>query len=132
MSLKAIANEDVTLTITTAMVNGSITIVSSASAKVNAPKEKGVFFKEIEFNVSGLTKQSCGSITPGSNNGLKILATASKVRDINGDAVMRLGDKLTGIQSTGATRPPPQSPQSCTITYDVEITDAGQTKVKAE
>lgn len=134
MSLAAIANEDVTLTITTAGVSGSISIVSSASSKVKAPKGKGVFFKEIEFNVSGLTEGECGTITPGTNTGEKILTTATKVKDANGDAVMRLGDKLTGIQSNGATKPKPTSPffESCTITYDVEITDAGQTKVKAE
>ena len=44
---------------------------------------------------------------------------------------MRLGDKLTGISANGAFQPG-SPPTSCSITYDVEITNAGQSKVKAE
>jgi len=127
-----IANQDCTLSIITPGVSGVITVLSVPSTVMKA-EGKGVYKKEIEFSVANVVAVApappCGSVTPGTVTSAKILATAIAVTT-EGDAVMRLGDKVTGVTTTGATNPG-SPPISCTITFDVEITDAGQNKVKA-
>ena len=130
MAAKDIATEDVTLTITTVGVSGSISITSIANKCANVDGRK-VHFKEIVFDVSGLIQGACGTATPGDNTGVKILTTSNTFFDDNGDGVMRKDDKVTGVVSNNAMQPG-MPPTPCTITYDVEITDAGQNEVKSE
>lgn len=130
MAGKEIANEDLTLQITTEGVTGSIEIISVPSTKVKA-NNKGVYRGDLIFNVSGLVQGVCGTSTAGSNLGVTISPTAVKVK-AEGLEVLRKGDKVTEVTSSGAMQPGSPSPTACTITYDVEVVDAGQTKAKAE
>jgi hypothetical protein len=133
VSLKEIAVDGCTLTITTAGVNGTISIVSVPSTKVKA-EDKGVYSGDMQLMITGITGiPPAGSSSPGTAS-CSISPTATSVK-AEGQLVCRVGDKVQNVSAVGATEPnppPPGNTKPSTIIFDVEITDAGQTKVTAE
>jgi hypothetical protein len=133
MSQKLVAVDGMTLTITSAGVNGTITIVSMPSTKVLAGN-KGVYSGELQLMVSGITGiPPAGSSSPGTAT-CSISPTATKTKAEN-KLVIRVGDKIQNVSAVGATEPnppPPGNTKPSTIVFDIEITNAGQTKVLAE
>lgn len=71
----------------------------------------------------GVTDGTCTTVAPGVGN---MAATASKVT-ADGSLVLRVGDSLTISGVAGATG----GGSGCSLNITVEITDAGQTKVRA-
>lgn len=130
MALKNIANENMTIEIVTPGVTGTISLVSTPSTKVKADGV-GVYRGSLQFGVSNIQQSPCGTASPGSVASASISPTTSKVK-ADGQLVLREGDKVTGLSAVGATQPGTPSPIPCTIIFDVEITNAGQSKVKAE
>ncbi len=127
--LQPIAVSGMTVSITTPGVTGKITLSSSPSLRVKAGGA-GVYRGPLLLSVSGLISASCGSQLTGSASAT-IMPTATKTR-ADGQFVLRRGDKVTGVQSTGASNPGSPNPIACTITFDIEITNAGQSKDQAE
>jgi len=116
--------------------DGAFVVVSIPSLKVKAGGG-GVHKKEIEFTFAG-GSDVAGVMTPGSvvtgdvvsgaivPSSRKIPATAIKGKT-NGDPLMRKGDLATvGMAGLVPGTPPVATP----IQGIVEITDAGQVKVK--
>jgi len=130
---KAVAVDGCTLTITTAGVNGTITIVSIPSLKSSA-ESKGIYSGDMQLLITGITGiPPAGSSSPGTAS-CSISPTAQKNK-ADGQLVVRVGDKVEQVSAVGATEPnppPPGNTKPSTIIFDVEITDAGQTKVLAE
>lgn len=105
---------------------GSFTITSIASNKVQVDS-KGVYYGvTISFTFAGGNEVTCvaGSVT-GSGT---ITATAIYTK-VDNQVVLRLGDSGTMNWSGTNVAPPP--PTNAGVSA-VEITDAGQDKVKAE
>lgn len=126
MSLEYVANADLTLAHSAGSLisGGTFTIISVASSNVKA--DSGVYVTPLSFSFAG---GNATGFTPGTVAGAAaIQATATKTK-ADGLAVIRQGDKVTMIASGTQPGPPPVV---VTITGDVEISDAGQTKVKAQ
>jgi len=118
-----VANADLTLTVSDEN-NPTPVITSLPSTKVKA-NSKGVHKGQIDVVIaSGLRVTPC---TQSVSVNASILTTAQKVK-IEGDYVMRKGDKVTVPSVTGVL----DGGGGCTFPIDIEITNAGQTKVKAE
>lgn len=105
---------------------GSFSVLSVPDAKVKA-EGNGFFAGPLEFTFSG---GDADGFVAGSVAGEGSMpATALKVK-IGGVAVMREGDGCT--MSCMGTIDPPATPPTGSIEGDVEITDAGQTKVRGK
>ena len=128
---KAVAVNGCTLTITTVGVSGTITIISIPSLKVKADG-KGVYSGDLEFKVDNIIGIApAGSSHTGTVASAKISPTAIKTK-AEDKFVIRIGDKVSNLSAVGATEPnipPPGNTKPSTIIFDVEITNAGQTKV---
>lgn len=132
MSLEFIANGNCTLAHAAgSLISGGIfTIISIPSIKVNADGS-GVFETPLQYtfsggNSTGFIPGTIATIAPQSIN-----ATATKV-NADGMLVMRVGD--SGIMAAFGTLnpPPPGGTPNTPISGNVEISDAGNTKVKAQ
>lgn len=101
---------------------GTISVASDPSDEVFVG-EKGVYFKEIKFSVSG--SNGGGSVTNNNGTGTgSIIATGSDVQDKNGNLVVLEGDMSASVPITGTAG---QSPASGAIF--VRVKKAGQTDV---
>jgi len=122
MALKEIAVDGMTLQDT---LGGSpnITINSSPSSKVKSGGS-GIYSGGISITIaSGSTSSTgCALTNPASGT---ISSTASKTKE-NGQTVNRKDDEvaISGAGTMGGS--------GCTASFNIKITDAGQTKVKAE
>lgn len=105
---------------------GTISITSSASTKVKAGS-MGVYSGDMEISVSAATLVAGGFVSPNPITGT-IKPTTIKVKADN-KFVLRKDDKTlvpltgTGVNPGGATKD---------LSFNVEISVAGQTKVKSE
>jgi hypothetical protein len=104
---------------------GSFTITSTPDAKVKA-EGHGVYVSPLAFSFSG--GDASGFVAGSVSGGGSITATAVKVQ-ASGIAVMRLGDSV--LMNCVGTIDPPATPPTGPVSGNVEITDAGQTKVEA-
>lgn len=125
MALKFIAVDGCTITPQGIVSGGTLTISSVPSVK-NKAGGNGMYkspltFTVVSANATGYDPGTVVSVAPGS-----ISATAVKVK-ADGSLVMRVDDQAPSVSMTGTI--------SGTLTPFAEpfkITDAGQTKVKAE
>ena len=127
---KEIACESMTIKITTPGVMGQINLISQPDLKNRADGKK-IYVGDLNFSVSNIIQTPCGTASPGMVASATISPTATK-NMVGGKNVLRVGDKVTGLSAVGATQPASPTPTPCSITFDVEITDAGQNKVRAE
>ena len=130
MAGKEIANADMTIEIITPGVTGNISLISTPSTIVKT-NNKGVYRGDLIFSVSNIQQPPCGTVTPGTVASATISPTALKTKAEN-QLILRKGDKVIGLSSVGATQPGSPNPVPCIIIFDVEITNAGQIKVKAK
>lgn len=130
---KAVANADMVLTLDPPTVTGEITIVTqpSQTEKVGG---SGVYAGPIAFTVANMKSLDCGSVSPGTGVGV-INPTATSMK-AGGMFVIREGDESSQLASIGATKPndgpPPPPAMSCTISYKVKVSFAGQVAVTAD
>lgn len=103
---------------------GSFSITSTPDAKVKTDGA-GFFAGPLVFTFSG--GDADGFVAGSVAGGGSMPATAGKVK-IGGVAVMREGDSCT--MSCVGTIDPPATPPTGPVAGDVEIADAGQTKVR--
>jgi len=122
--MKYIAVEGCTLSFRNPSHSGTITITSPASSKVKADN-KGVYKSLLNVVISNGTDGSTTSSATGSG---VIIATATKTKADN-IFVLRIDDESAVITMTGTSMSPP--PPTSTYTTTVYISDAGQSKVKA-
>lgn len=99
---------------------GSVTVTSQPASDVFG-SEKGAYFGQLQFSVSGV---STTGATNGAGSGA-ISGTGSHMQNNNQPAVLQ-GDKVT-ITVNGQTTSSPPSPTSWPIT--VQITNAGQSYI---
>lgn len=104
--------------------SGTITVTGASSTKVKAG---GQFVYQTSLTIS-ITAGTDGSITNATGTGT-ITATATKVK-AETKLVLRVDDLSDVITMTGTNPAPP--PPTATYTTQVKITNAGQTKAKAE
>lgn len=127
MTLKNIANEDLTIAPKEPGTSGTITVTSAASTKVKA-LNKGVYSGGIGIQISGATFGTgaalCTQTVPVNTT---IAATATKTK-ADGSLINREDDESPTLAIAG-TFP---DTSSCTITFTAQVTDAGQTKAKAQ
>jgi hypothetical protein len=108
---------------------GTFTIINSASQKVKC-SGKNVYSLQLQVSWSGGNYSGGVSGTALTTVPAIILATATKVK-VEGNYVMRLGDSgiMSGTYTLAGSPPVPNTPFSGA---SIEITDAGQDKVKAK
>lgn len=128
MALKEIAVEGLTISHSTgsSLSGGSFTITSSPSIKVKA-EGKGVYRGTLTFSFSG--GNYTGGVSGSAAGAGSINFTAIKTK-ADGQFVLRKDDSgtVSGTYQPTGSPPPPPAPFSA----NVEISDANQTKVKAE
>lgn len=130
MSSKDIAVETLTIVVVSP-AQGSVSISSSASQKVKVDGQ-GVYSGPLQFSVSNVVQPPDGTATPGSVGSGSIQPTAQRTK-AEGQAVIRVGDRVDGLVAADAMRPGSSgSPEPSPITFSVEIQAAGQGKVKGE
>lgn len=135
MSLEFIGVEGLTIDHDTGSTvsGGSFTITSVPSIKVKC-EGSGVYKGTLMFTFSGGTcsgpPPDSGSTATGSGS-INFTATKNKV---DGSFVIRKGDTGTMSGTYVATNPSPPPPTipGTFVNQPVKITDAGQTKVRAE
>jgi len=126
VSAKYVAVEGCTVQVV-APAQGTVSITSQPSMKAKADG-KGIYAGQLQISVSGLTQGSSGTATPGSATGA-ISPTASKTK-AGTQLVLRVGDRVDGLVASDAQMPAGSSTAPSPITFSVEITEAGQTKMK--
>jgi hypothetical protein len=129
VSLKETAVLGCTLKISEAPAyEGVITIISMPSLKVKAGS-KSIYSGDLEISVSAATLVAGGFVSPSPITGT-IKPTAIKTKADN-KFVLRKDDKtLIPLTGTGYNTAVP--PVSAPLSFNVEISVAGQTKVTAE
>ncbi len=127
MTLKNIANEDLTIAPKEPDTSGSIAVTSAASTKVKA--DKGVYSGGIGVQISGATFGTgpalCTQTSPVTTT---IEATATKTK-ADGSLVNRVDDESPTLAIAGLL---PDTVTACSIAFTAQITDAGQDKAKAQ
>jgi|WetSurMetagenome_2_1015567.scaffolds.fasta_scaffold01018_16 hypothetical protein len=124
MPAKEIAVQGCTLTITGCSAPGTATITSSPSTKCKAGGN-GIYKQQLNIQIIGCSNGTCIQGSPVSDS---IMPTAIKVKCENGE-VLRVNDKKNGIVINGTDS---STSLACSFPVNVEITSAGQTKVKAQ
>ena len=104
---------------------GSFTVTSLPSLKMNA-ESKGVYRGVLAFTFTGGTHSSG---TPGSALGAGTINFTATKNKIDGQFVLRVDDAGS---MTGTYIPPSVPPPTVPFSSDVEISDAGQSKVLGE
>lgn len=125
MALKEIAVQGCTIEDGNPANTTTLTDITVPSLKVKA-ENKPVYKEKLDFIIvtgSGITG-SCLTTAPINDS---ISSTAIKTK-ADGKEVMRKDDFKT-IVTTGTN---PSSGASCPLTFNIKISDAGQTKVKAQ
>lgn len=123
MALKEVAVQGATFSYQ-APVTGAPPTPGAPSTKVLAGGS-GVFQDGLQVTIPvGVTDGTCTTTAVGIGN---ISATSLKV-DAEGKKVLRVGDSVTVAGITGVL----SGGSACALTVTVEITNAGQAKVKAE
>ena len=130
MTLENIANAGLTLSHSSGspISGGAFTVTSAPDAKAKAVGA-GVHVSPLVFTFAGGDAEGflAGSVAGGGS----IPATATQTR-AGGALVMREGDSVT-MECDGTIDPPPPSPPlTAPVSGGVEISAAGQTKVKAQ
>jgi|WetSurMetagenome_2_1015567.scaffolds.fasta_scaffold466049_1 hypothetical protein len=123
MSLKYIAVQGCTLTIS-GVTPGTATITSSTSTKVKAG-HKGVYRGTVQVQLTGCSSGTYNQTGPVTSN---FTLTAQKNK-ADSEFVLREGDQATGISVSMVNSVYPFD--SSSFTASVEVTSAGQVKVKA-
>jgi hypothetical protein len=126
MPTKAIATPNMTIKVMPP-ASGEVTVISQPSQEVKV-YGSGFYRGPLQFSVSNIIKDDCGTVTPGTLSQGVIQPTASDIM-IDNLAVIRVGDKAENLVSEGAMKPVPGGSAPCVITFSVEITDAGQSDV---
>ena len=126
MSSKAIAVQGCVISHGTGSTisGGVFTITSIPSTKVRA-EGKGVYAEKIDFTFAGGSEPTVTSGTVEGSGSIPATATKNKSE---GKLVVREGDTGT-LTGTGENPSPP--PTTLPLTGPVEVSFAGQTKVKA-
>lgn len=122
MPAEEIAVQGLTLQITGCSTPGTASVTSSPSTK-RKEDSKGVYKKQLDISISGCQNGSCVQGAPKTDT---IMPTATKDK-CEGEFVLRKGDKKLGITINGTDS---GSGAPCSFPVNVEITAAGQTKVK--
>jgi hypothetical protein len=126
---KAVANEDIVLTIDPPSIAGVITIVSPASIGVKVGGS-GVYSGPLSFSVSNLIDGNCGVDNPGNAVGVIIPTSTSMM--VDNMPVIREEDESVEVVSIGAMEPSSPSPIPCVINFKVKVSFAGQVAVTAD
>lgn len=130
MSLKLIANDSATFSLSdksNTTISGII-IVTKVKMKSSSVGQKNIL-EGTFVTVSGVTCSGLGAITPDPvPHVASINPTATTCKDST-LKVLRVNDKTDVI--TAYPLVPGSPPEPKAVTFKVEITDAGQTKVKA-
>lgn len=102
--------------------------IDSSPSKDVLVNGNGVFFKEIEFSVSGVT---AGDIANADGEGSgTIKGTGASFLDASGNKVVLEGDESAEITVKG-TKPSQSGPVSASGKIKVKVSKAGQTDVVA-
>lgn len=127
MSLKFLGVEGLTIShkAGSPVSGGTFTITSLPSTKY-IPVGKGVYRGTLSFTFSGGTHSSG---TPGTALGAGTIDFTSIKNKADGQFVIRVDDSGS---MTGTYVPPVTPPPTVPFTSDVEITNAGQDKVRGE
>lgn len=128
MSLKEIAVDGLTISHAdgSPISGGTFTITSSPSTRFKCDGS-GVYAGTLTFTFTGGSAEGFVDKTVATTVPQAIAATATRVKT-GGLAVLRLGDSGTmACMGTPTVTPPASAP----VAGSVEITDAGQTRVKA-
>jgi len=126
MALKEVAVQGMTIGITGAGISGSVTVLGTPSTKVKA-EANGVYKDNLSVTIpTGLrdTPGLCTSVAPFPTN---VPASAVKNR-VDGVEPLRVDDETGTLNVPGVL----DGGGACVISTTVKITDAGQTKVRAE
>jgi hypothetical protein len=109
------------------VISGGAFVITSTPSVKDKAGGLGVFPKEVEFTFSGGSASGCVPGTVATAAPVKIPATAIKSKT-EGFPPVRLGDFVT-MSALGDNPTPP--PPKVAVAGPVEVSDAGQTKVKA-
>lgn len=120
MSALELAVQGCTFKYTIGVTGAPPTVVTPPSTKVKATN-KGIYFKQIDITLSGLSYAGCVQTTPVNTS---IMPTSADNK-VEGELVMRKGDKVVAVPIVGASGGSP-----CNFTTDVEVDDPAQTDVK--
>jgi hypothetical protein len=129
MALTEVAVQGMTLVFSDPNVQGTITITGSPSAKVKA-SNKGVYKDNLGISVTNITYPSAGATTPDPGpKTANFSATIAKVK-ADGQLVLVKNDETGTINATPYIPGAPPTPYP--ISFKVKISNAGQTKSKAQ
>lgn len=130
MALKLIAVSGMTVQVSDPTVVATITITGSPSLKVKA-EGNGVYKDSLGVTVTAITVPSAGATIPdpGPYN-VTFSATAQKVK-ADGSLVLRVDDETGTINATPKI-PSTPSPIDFPVSFKIEISNAGQSKSKAQ
>lgn len=108
--------------------SGPAPTVDSSPSEDVLINDKGVFFKEIQFSVSGVT---AGDIANADGEGSgTIKGTGANILDASGDKVVLEGDESVEITVNG-TKPSQTGSVPASGKIKVKVSSAGQTDVVA-
>jgi hypothetical protein len=129
MSLENVCNESMILSVNEIGTTATLTILTPAKPKVKAGGS-GVYAGDIDVAISLATNGTCTQTppvppAPFPKATLKPTATKTKAQ---GDLVLRDGDSAVAVTISGTDG----GGNPCTFPVTVVVTDAGQTKVKAQ
>lgn len=123
MAKKEVAVQGCTIEPTDPTISGAApTITSMPNSKLRS-EGKSAYVGGIDILITGQTRAGCVQNAPSTGT---INPTATKNR-MEGDDVMRVDDESDAITINGL-----QGQVACSFSYTAKITDAGQTKTKAE
>lgn len=126
MSGKFIATKNMMIIVKPPVI-GEVKVLSQPSA-TDSIKGSPVYSGPLQFTVTNIISPDCGHAAPGTLP-LGVIMPTAQTTKAGGQPVIRLGDKVDGLVSTGAQENYGSGPVSCAITFSVEIVDAGQTEV---
>lgn len=129
MTAKAVAVDGMVLAVIPP-ASGQVTIISAPSA-ITSVAGKGVFRGPLQFQVANVQSGPMGTAKPGTLP-MGVINPTATLTKADKMAVIRVGDKISGLLAPDAMQPGAPSPVPSPITFGVEVKAPGQSDVKAE
>ena len=130
MALKLIAVEGMTIQFSDPTIVATVVITGSASIKSKA-EGFGVYKDGLSISVSNITSPSNGATIPDPGPYTENFSATALKTKADGELVLRVDDETGTINATPKI-PSTPTPIDFPVSFEVQVSAAGQTKAKAQ